>query len=68
MGQEDSGQDSLRKKCPIPSFSGPKAEKYRPEKLRIRTLFTQCLLTEFINMKASYSKVFKGAPLICNYN
>ena len=32
----------LRGKCPYSEFFGPNAEKYRPEKLRIRTLFTQC--------------------------
>ena len=40
-------QPSLRKKCPYSELSwsefSPNAEKYGPEQLRMRTLFTQCI-------------------------
>ena len=38
----------------IKSFSGPNAGKYQPEKLRIRTLFTQCNMYSFLQ----YSNLF----------
>ena len=42
---------TLREKCPYtPSLSvfSPNARKYRPEKLHIRTLFTQCVFNDWI--------------------
>ena len=42
---------TLREKCPYTpylSVFSPNARKYRPEKLHIRTLFTQCVFNDWI--------------------
>ena len=50
---------SLRKKSRIRSFSGPSAGKYGLEKLRIRTLFTQCLLIPTFSPQILYDKFIR---------
>ena len=40
---------TLREKCPYSDFSGPHFPAFGPEKLRIRTVFTQCKYTSFVH-------------------
>ena len=42
--------DWIQRDTPYPSLFGPNVGKYGPEKLRIRTLFTQCLSRTYIHL------------------